>query len=49
MMPIDSRNRDPEPPVILDPLLVLLSSRAVTAAKDKPVWEVKRKDWIPVP
>lgn len=34
MKMLDSRNRDPEPPVILDPLVVLLSARAVAAAKD---------------
>ena len=43
---IDSRNRDPEPPVILDPLVVLLSSRAVTAALD--LWKPAKVDWIGV-
>lgn len=53
---LDSRDNIPLPldiyavdPSALDPLAVLISSRAVTAAKGLPKWEVKRKDWMPVP
>lgn len=46
MIPIDSRNRDPEPPVILDPMVVLLSSRAVTAARGMKLGA--RPDWVAV-
>lgn len=47
MIPIDSRNRDPDPPVILDPLVVLLSSRAVTAARG--MFSKDGPDWVAVP
>lgn len=46
MKTLDSRNRDPEPPVILDPLVVLLSARAVTAALG--LWKPVKPDWIGV-
>ncbi len=41
---LDSRNRDPEPPVILDPLVVLLSARAVSAAMG--MWDRPKADWV---
>ena len=46
MRTLDSRNRDPEPPVILDPLVVLLSARAVSAAKD--LLKPPMSDWVAV-
>jgi hypothetical protein len=50
---LDSRDSTPAPKVILDPLVVLLSARAVGVAKglekDLEKWEVRRGDWVGVP
>lgn len=34
-------------PGAIDPLVALLSARAVAATKDEPVWVVKIRDWVP--
>lgn len=50
---LDSRDSTPTPKVTRDPLAVLLSSRAVTAAKGAEkdmggLWRVERGDWVAV-
>ncbi len=40
---LQPRDLEPDPPVILDPLVVLLSARAVKAARE--LLKVEKQDW----